>query len=131
MLYIARNSGKNGTLVLFKEKPTRSTDNRYWVVSGSEDKFPKGLFSYLVLDLEDLFPNLRWEDEPIEIDIVKKGQAIICENIDRDKMAKEIKDWYQDELNIHRKTGNYGYEITPTMVSDAFKKGFNFGINNK
>lgn len=44
--------------------------------------------------------------------------------------AKEIKQFYIDELEVHRKNGNYKYEITPSMVQTAFILGFNSANNN-
>lgn len=44
--------------------------------------------------------------------------------------ATEIKQFYINELEVHRKNGNYKYEITPSMVYAAFMLGFNSVNNN-
>ena len=54
-MYVARD--KNGMLFLFKIKPVRMGDIWSW------DEY-----SY-VLDY-DMFPNLKWEDEPLEVNLV-------------------------------------------------------------
>lgn len=67
-MWIARD--KDGQLTLFTNKPHRCTavgwDNESWDVE-SMDEFT----DMMILNL-DLFPNLTWEDEPIEIELTLK-----------------------------------------------------------
>ena len=44
--------------------------------------------------------------------------------------AKELKKQFADELEYHRNTGNYKFEITPGDIYVAFLKGFEFGTQN-
>lgn len=43
--------------------------------------------------------------------------------------AKELKQFYIDEIEIHRKNGNYKYEITPSMIQAAFMLGYENATN--
>ena len=87
-MYIARNP--DGTLVLFKNKPSRYTlettnltkgSKRYGKVTTHEfwdedkvfDGYDKYYYpgDYFEID-PSLFPNLKWEDEPLEVDLYIK-----------------------------------------------------------
>lgn len=57
-LWIARD--KDGTLIMFHEKPIRCGD--YWGTSDNNEVFTI---------TEGLFPNLKWEDEPIEVSLIE------------------------------------------------------------
>lgn len=46
------------------------------------------------------------------------------------KYGKQLKDFFINELEIHRKNGNYKYEITPKDIYNAFMKGFEFCTKN-
>lgn len=59
-MWIARD--KDGTLVLFKVKPVRCKDK--WVSFGVN-------WENFTID-ESLFPELKWEDEPIEVELALK-----------------------------------------------------------
>ena len=44
--------------------------------------------------------------------------------------ANELKKQFAYELEYHRSTGNYKFEITPGDIYGAFMKGFEFGTQN-
>lgn len=77
-MWIARDKGMNGSegrLRLFvKEKPARHIYYDKWTVLGGNaygnmGECPPGY----CIDIEsNMFPNLTWEDEPIEVGIVPK-----------------------------------------------------------
>jgi hypothetical protein len=56
-LWVARD--RDGLLLLYSETPKRR--DSYWYTQ--EEAF------YISIDL---FPNLKWEDEPMEVELVKK-----------------------------------------------------------
>lgn len=71
-MYVARD--EKGILLLFKNKPVRMDDTWSW------DEY-----SY-VLD-SDMFPNLKWEDEPLEVNLV----VVPTQNINLDyEVAKTL-----------------------------------------
>ena len=71
-MFVARD--KKGILFLFKIKPVRMGDTWSW------DEY-----SY-VLD-SDMFPDLTWEDEPLEVNLV----AVPPQNVNLDyEVAKEL-----------------------------------------
>lgn len=59
-MWVARN--KDGWLVLFNSKPIRG-DEFWYTDSRDDDSMP--------ID-SSLVPDLKWEDEPIEVEIVAK-----------------------------------------------------------
>jgi hypothetical protein len=59
---------KDGSLCLFYKKPYRS-DNQWVINEIDEDDF--GFGKYMYLD-KLLFPNLTWNDEPLEIELKEK-----------------------------------------------------------
>lgn len=67
-MWIARD--KDGDLTLFSSKPHRCTDvgwnNESWDVSSMDD-----FTDVMILD-PNMFPDLTWEDEPIEVELVTK-----------------------------------------------------------
>ena len=62
-MWVARD--KNGELFLWKYKPERGDE--LWNVEGMFTFEP-----WFMID-SNLFPNLSWEDEPIEIEIIPKS----------------------------------------------------------
>lgn len=76
-MWVARN--KNGTLYLFIQRPTRIRGgvlfNNYW-----EDI---GMLSFQIP--ADLFPNLKWKDEPIEVNLYTKEQIEDIRHISYEK----------------------------------------------
>lgn len=61
-MYVARD--KNKDLWLFIDKPKRSQNNDWWRTSSLDED---------CLEIDgDLFHDLRWEDEPIEVELVRK-----------------------------------------------------------
>lgn len=60
-MWIARD--KNNDLCLYKEKPSRNENDSQWFIAGGY---------YLILQ-ENLFPELKWEDEPIEVNLYSKN----------------------------------------------------------
>lgn len=66
-MWIARD--KDGYLTLFITiKPIRVEDKRW---SGNEHNSFTAFEDWAALP-EEWFPNLKWEDEPIEVDIIQK-----------------------------------------------------------
>lgn len=67
-MWVARD--KDGDLNLFSHKPHRCTDvgwdNESWDVV-SEDN----LIDFMLIN-PNMFPDLTWEDEPIEVELVVK-----------------------------------------------------------
>lgn len=61
-IWLARD--EDGTLTLFPKKPIR-------VVSGWWDIDPEAETNFIYID-PTYFPNLKWEDEPIEVNIFTK-----------------------------------------------------------
>ncbi len=61
-MWVARD--KNNSLWLYKEKPYRNEIYECWQ---SEDPYV-----YVGPIDKTLFPNLKWEDEPIEVTIIEK-----------------------------------------------------------
>lgn len=88
-LWIARNA--NGSLFVYEKKPCRCHDLKTWQ-SGRFCQMPK-----------HLFPDLTWEDEPIEVEM----------QTDIDKMAWEYAKSITDNKEIRR------------IIAGAFKAGYN------
>lgn len=63
-MWVARD--KDGELVLYKGKPVRSHSKDKWVSFGVN-------WENFTID-ESLFPDLKWEDEPIEVELTIKHQ---------------------------------------------------------
>jgi len=67
-MWIARD--KDGQLTLFTNKPHRCTDvgwdNESWDVVSMDE------FTDTMILNPNLFPNLTWEDEPIEVELALK-----------------------------------------------------------
>lgn len=102
-MWVARNP--DGTLVLFKNKPSRCTlettnltkgSKRYGKVTTHEfwdedqvfDGYDKWYYpgDYFEID-SSLFPELKWEDEPLEVNLV----AVPPQNINLDyEVAKAL-----------------------------------------
>lgn len=59
--WVARDA--NGALFLYTAKPIRSLETRSWVICEKEN---------LCIISNSLFPELTWEDEPIEVSITYK-----------------------------------------------------------
>ena len=103
-MWVARN--KIGSLVLWSEKPKR--DGNIW----NSNK-------YLMCTLDyNLFPDLKWEDEPIEVDLVphkqvKKSKKTSDEEIEKERNAKlfvyggEVISW--NEIPLHIRKHDYPY----------------------
>lgn len=73
--WVARD--KDGTLILYKGKPVRgSLDKDKWVSFGVH-------WENFEID-SSLFPDLKWEDEPVEVKLTKVDRHYIqCDNCDR------------------------------------------------
>lgn len=61
-MWVARN--KDGWLVLFESKPVRG-EGFWYTNSRDDDSMPIN---------SSLFPDLKWEDEPIEVEIKIKEE---------------------------------------------------------
>ena len=70
-MWIARD--KDGQLTLFTNKPHRCTDvgwdNESWDVVSMDE------FTDTMILNPNLFPNLTWEDEPIEVELTLKKKG--------------------------------------------------------
>ena len=68
-MYVARD--KDGVLHVFNNQPTRQYPYKgsdkcgWWFESTTYTQMPIST---------DLFPELRWEDEPIEVELVRKEE---------------------------------------------------------
>lgn len=91
--WIARD--KNGWLFAYEDKPERCDNEKIWF----------SLKFFFSME-NSLFPDLKWEDEPIEVEI----RQVIT---DLDEKAKK----YADRL-----TNN---EELRKMIVNAFKAGYN------
>lgn len=81
-MYVARD--KKGVLFLFKTKPVRMDDTWSW------DEYSYALDS-------DMFPNLKWEDEPLRVNLV----AVPTQNINLDyEVAKALYSDLQDKNSL-------------------------------
>ena len=67
-MWIARNK-KDGTLRLFKTKPIRIDEEGRWVKDGYYSCY---IDSNILED--DWFDDLTWDDEPIEVEFVRKDE---------------------------------------------------------
>lgn len=63
-MWVARD--KDGTLWLHDSKP--------YIADSSKGYYKATSGRYFEFD-SDLFPDLKWEDEPIEVELVKKGES--------------------------------------------------------
>lgn len=68
-MWVARN--KDERLFIFIDKPKRSKINNWWEVDTQNTL----LRDDDCLEIYgELFPNLRWEDNPIEVELVRKEE---------------------------------------------------------
>ena len=91
-LWVARD--KNGFLFAYEDKPTRCDNQREW------------LGRFLCSMKNSYFPELKWEDEPIEVEL---RPAIT----DLDEMANEYGNSVTDKEEIKE------------LIINAFKAGYN------
>lgn len=67
-MWVARDKG--GKLFLYKDKPIRELSifvcNFTFDTKGHKDVFP-----FMIIN-EEQFSDLKWEDEPIEVELVRK-----------------------------------------------------------
>lgn len=61
-MWIARD--KNGELWIFENKPVKEDD----IYNNSDS-------DYMKISDKTVFPELKWEDEPLEVDFIPKGKA--------------------------------------------------------
>ena len=92
-LWVARD--KNGKLCLYETKPERDYDVKIW----------QAAWFYIGV-LHNLFPDLTWEDEPMEVEI----RPVIT---DLDAKAKEYANSVTDNEEIKE------------LIINAFKAGHN------
>lgn len=69
-MWIARD--KNGSLWLYNEKPIRNEEEEDWTIATPTDT------AVGTLDT-NMFPELKWEDEPIEVDLVAVNKSIVTD----------------------------------------------------
>lgn len=62
-MWVARD--KDGTLNLYLVKPVRDVEEEIWHTDDWE--YPESEF----LPIYDIFPDLKWEDDPIEVELTK------------------------------------------------------------
>ena len=67
-MWIARD--KSGNLKFLPSRPRRMKTDlpkaEWWAC--------EGVCNYVLIDFA-LFPDLKWEDEPVEVELVKKGES--------------------------------------------------------
>lgn len=63
-MWVARD--KDGSLWLYNEKPTREEKSSCWINKSSITNEGIGTLQLT------MFPDLKWEDEPIEIELIRK-----------------------------------------------------------
>lgn len=71
-MWVARN--KDESLHIFNYKPTRNSEDN-WVSKEDVDNH----YGYLVINEEDMFEDLTWEDEPIKVFRKRNNLQYICE----------------------------------------------------
>lgn len=69
-MWIARD--KDDSLWLYNEKPVRNEEENDWTISSPTDNAVGKLYS-------TMFPELKWEDEPVEVDLVDVNKSIITD----------------------------------------------------
>lgn len=67
-MYIARD--KNGSLWLYNEKPIRQEEEEDWTIASPTDTAVGKLDT-------NMFPELKWEDEPLEVNLTDINKSII------------------------------------------------------
>lgn len=67
-MWVARD--KNGKLFLYKDKPQREL-GIFVLAYTFEAKENKDVFPFMIIN-EEQFSDLKWEDEPIEVELVRK-----------------------------------------------------------
>lgn len=84
-MWVARD--KNGVLCLYNAQPTR-LEECFSVNPNNNPEIDCQLIGdYICLD-PDLFPNIKWEDEPIEVEVVSINELLSQQN--------ELKDVYHE-----------------------------------
>lgn len=86
-MWVTRDMKGYGGVRLWKVKPKRG--NYYWKTKGGSD-------DYLTID-GMMFPNLKWEDEPLEIELVSKNDNAIVPkmmNEVQEKLAESVDDYF-------------------------------------
>jgi hypothetical protein len=66
-MWIARD--KDGELGLFSTKPEKDYISQRWVMKTNTNENSKFLYSFID---PDLFPELKWWDKPIEVELIRK-----------------------------------------------------------
>lgn len=66
-MWVARD--KNGDLKLFYNKPFRLYEDNF---KFGDDKWVTTWINWMQID-PNLFPELTWDDEPIEVEIIRKN----------------------------------------------------------
>lgn len=83
-MYVARD--KDECLWLFIDKPIRSQKNGWWEVDTQNSLLRDD--DCMEID-GDIFPDLRWEDEPLEVELRADDKHDIIESI-KDSARKEV-----------------------------------------
>lgn len=112
-MWVARD--KDGELVLYKGRPVRgSLDKDKWVSFGST-------WENFTID-ESLFPSLKWEDEPLEVDLVEKTHKddIVTREIQCDCCDKTFTYLPQDVISFKSLGEDYKIVICPNCKSRIF-----------
>lgn len=65
MLWVVRDP--SGDLILFNSKPKRN-DRFYWYIEKYNNEEDNLSLKWMLID-QKLFPNLKYTDEPVEIDL--------------------------------------------------------------
>lgn len=116
-MYVARD--KNKSLWLFVDKPKRSQNNDWWRTSSQDDE---------CLEINgDLFPDLSWEDEPLEVELRADDKHDIIESI-KNSARKEVlrlaQKWINNVLTQFDITDN-GYTIDARDLERNLERYYN------
>lgn len=121
-MYVARD--KNKSLWLFIDKPKRSQTNGWWEVDTQNSLLRDD--DCLQID-EELFPELRWQDEPIEVELRADDKHDIIESI-KDSARKEVlrlaQKWINNVLTQFDITDN-GYTIDARDLERNLERYYN------
>lgn len=121
-MWIARD--KNGNLNLFQTKPIRMCGYKW-----EEDV----IYKHSIEIDNNLFPNLTWDDEPIEVDLIEhihnREYAMLQYITEAYKIAKEGDNWLTNDATGQK----FCYEIENAIkpIIDRIKKDIEIYKINK
>lgn len=104
-MWVARD--KNGALYLYEHKPTGKYGSWFDLEADDAD--------FLIRLDDSRFPELKWEDEPIEVDIIQKSSDVAKRLTEMLAQAKKY--GVQGEVEISD-------DFTPDKMVEQFKRWF-------